>query len=89
MKTLNHLLSGSHQNVPTDHGYAADSNTSLSETTQNQSTTLWSPTIKGIVIGAIAGRFLPVFNSFTGAIAGGVAAKVLQHRHKPKHVHQA
>lgn len=52
-----------------------------------KSTHLFSSTAKGIIIGAVAGRFLPVLNTFTGALVGGITAKVLEYRQKPKHAH--
>ncbi|MFH7766767.1 glycine zipper domain-containing protein [Acinetobacter sp. BSP-28] len=38
----------------------------------------FSPTLKGVLIGAVAGSVLPVFGTFSGAIIGGVAGKVYE-----------
>lgn len=39
-----------------------------------------SPTIKGVVIGAVAGSILPVFGTFSGALIGGIAGKLYSRR---------
>lgn len=38
----------------------------------------FSPTVKGAIIGAVAGSILPVFGTFSGALIGGVAGKIYQ-----------
>lgn len=40
----------------------------------------FSPTVKGAVIGAVAGSVLPVFGTFSGALIGGVAGKLYSQR---------
>ena len=40
----------------------------------------FSPTVKGAVIGAVAGSVLPVFGTFSGALIGGVAGKLYSRR---------
>ncbi|MCH4247682.1 MAG: hypothetical protein LKF82_07565 [Acinetobacter populi] len=72
-------------NLPTDAPVAEtalnhNDNTEPSKTTK-KSSQLLSPTVKGALIGAVAGHFLPVFNTVTGAIVGGITAKVLNRKH--------
>lgn len=38
----------------------------------------FTPTCKGILIGAVAGSILPVFGTISGAIIGGVAGKIYE-----------
>ena len=38
----------------------------------------FSPTCKGILIGAVAGSILPVFGTVSGAVIGGIAGKVYE-----------
>ena len=38
----------------------------------------FSPTVKGALIGAVAGSILPVFGTFSGAIIGGIAGKIYE-----------
>lgn len=38
----------------------------------------FSPTVKGALIGAVAGSVLPVFGTFSGAVIGGIAGKVYE-----------
>ncbi|WP_078055372.1 hypothetical protein [Acinetobacter celticus] len=38
----------------------------------------FSPTVKGALIGAVAGSILPVFGTFSGAIIGAIAGKIYQ-----------
>lgn len=40
----------------------------------------FSPTVKGVLIGAAAGSILPVFGTFSGALIGGIAGKVYSKR---------
>ncbi|KCX38472.1 hypothetical protein J577_0852 [Acinetobacter sp. 263903-1] len=47
----------------------------------------FSPTVKGVMIGAVAGSVLPVFGTFTGAIIGGIAGKMYDRRCKMKLSH--
>ncbi|TCB72101.1 glycine zipper family protein [Acinetobacter sp. ANC 4216] len=52
---------------------------------QNTSTkSPFSPTLKGVLIGAVAGSVLPVFGTFSGAIIGGVAGKVYEKKYQNK-----
>lgn len=62
--------------TPYDNGSAESTNT------VKKSSHLLSPTVKGALIGAVAGHFLPVFNTLTGAIVGGITAKVLNRQCK-------
>ena len=45
------------------------------------------PTVKGVMIGAVAGSVLPVFGTFSGAIIGGIAGKMYDRRCKMKLSH--
>lgn len=38
----------------------------------------FSPTSKGVFIGAVAGSILPIFGTLSGAIIGGIAGKVYE-----------
>lgn len=38
----------------------------------------FTPTCKGILIGAVAGSVLPVFGTISGAVIGGIAGKVYE-----------
>ena len=38
----------------------------------------FTPTCKGVLIGAVAGSILPVFGTISGAIIGGIAGKVYE-----------
>lgn len=38
----------------------------------------FSPTAKGVLIGAVAGSVLPVFGTISGAIIGGISGKVYE-----------
>ena len=40
----------------------------------------FKPAIQGVILGAIAGRFLPKISPFSGAIIGLVSAKIYQKR---------
>lgn len=42
-----------------------------------------SPTMTGVVVGAVAGSVLPIFGTFSGAILGGLAGKWYQRKSKP------
>jgi uncharacterized membrane protein YebE (DUF533 family) len=57
------------------------------DTSPEQSTSAkspFSPTLKGALIGAVAGSVLPVFGTFSGAIIGGVAGKVYEKKYQNK-----
>ena len=42
----------------------------------------FSPTLKGALIGAVAGSILPVFGTFSGAIIGGISGKIYEKKCK-------
>lgn len=44
----------------------------------NSKKSRFSPTVKGAVLGAVAGSVLPIFGTFSGALIGGVAGKVYE-----------
>ncbi len=44
-----------------------------------------SPTVKGVMIGAVAGSVLPVFGTVSGAIIGGIAGKIYQRKCRTAH----
>ncbi len=57
--------------------------TSNSESTQPNKKSRFSPTVKGALIGAVAGSVLPVFGTFSGALVGGIAGKVYEKKYCP------
>lgn len=65
--------------TPTTAPYSAT--TPLDTTTSNTAEakkSRFSPTVKGALVGAVAGSVLPVFGTFSGAIIGGIAGKVYE-----------
>jgi uncharacterized membrane protein len=44
----------------------------------------FSPTVKGVLIGAVAGSVLPVLGTFSGAIIGGISGKLYEKKCKNK-----
>ena len=48
------------------------------DTGSNKKASRFTPTCKGILIGAVAGSILPVFGTVSGAIIGGIAGKVYE-----------
>lgn len=53
---------------------------SASNATVSKKSSRFSPTVKGLLIGAAAGSVLPVFGTFSGALIGGIAGKIYQKR---------
>ncbi|MFU8926865.1 hypothetical protein [Acinetobacter puyangensis] len=89
-------MSNTDINTPTPLIDSSDSKTPVdtkdkveSPNTSSKASQLLSPTVKGALIGAVAGHFLPVFNTVTGAIVGGITAKVLNRQHTKKHAFQS
>lgn len=41
----------------------------------------FSPTVKGVLIGAVAGSILPVFGTLSGALVGGIAGKIYEKKY--------
>ena len=54
------------------HNSAHDSTTQTTPKAKSR----FSPTAKGVLIGAVAGSVLPVFGTISGAIIGGISGKV-------------
>lgn len=40
----------------------------------------FSPTVKGALIGAVAGSVLPIFGTISGAVIGGISGKIYEKR---------
>ena len=45
----------------------------------------FSPTMKGAVIGAVAGSIIPVLGTFSGAVVGGITGKLYERKCKRHH----
>lgn len=58
-------------------------NSSHTENAQPNKKSCFSPTVKGALIGAVAGSILPVFGTFSGALVGGIAGKVYEKKYCP------
>lgn len=65
--------------ISNDTPYTAENTSSSGNATQNQTKkSKFTPTCKGILIGAVAGSILPVFGTISGAVIGGIAGKVYE-----------
>lgn len=65
--------------ISNDTPYTAENTSNSSKTTPEQAKkSKFTPTCKGILIGAVAGSILPVFGTISGAVIGGIAGKVYE-----------
>ena len=71
---------GKHMSDVSNNTYTHDS----SENTTSKKSK-FSPTCKGILVGAVAGSILPVFGTISGAIIGGIAGKVYEKKYSKTH----
>lgn len=51
---------------------------SNSNTASTPTKSKFSPTVKGALIGAVAGSVLPVFGTISGAIIGAISGKIYE-----------
>lgn len=58
------------------HDHLKDDTTFTSNSTSKKSR--FSPTVKGALIGAVAGSVLPVFGTISGAVIGAVSGKIYE-----------
>ncbi|RYL25308.1 hypothetical protein [Acinetobacter piscicola] len=71
-------MTDTHQNSDLHHSNLT-SDTSNPQSSVKKSR--FSPTIKGVLIGAAAGSILPIFGTFSGAVIGGIAGKVYEKKY--------
>ena len=55
-----------------------DDTTSTPNSTPTVKQSRFSPTVKGALIGAVAGSVLPVFGTISGAVIGAVSGKIYE-----------
>lgn len=69
-----------HSSHPTHLHDETQTNSSNSNQKHDQTKSRFSPTVKGALIGAVAGSVLPVFGTISGAVIGAISGKIYEKR---------